>query len=84
MPFVGAARVVVSNVYTNPAFPDRKVSTGGAMPQGEGWVVTPNGYSIGWDDGTRGICKPPFKTQAEAQAWADEYNAERNARFAAR
>lgn len=83
MPFVGYAKVVANQVYTNPAFPGRKVSFFGAHPAGEGWQVTPDGFSIRWEDGTRGICKPPFKTREDADKWAEDYNAKLAARYAA-
>lgn len=82
MPFVGNASVIPCYVYVNPAFPGRQVSTGGARPHGDGWVTKQVGWTVRWQDGTTGRCKPPFKTEDEANEWTDRYNAERKARLA--
>jgi hypothetical protein len=39
------------------------------------WEVVTMGWTIrNHRNGTTGICRPPFATEAEAQAWCDEHN----------
>ena len=58
----------------------RKVSIYGALPfwgdsDKESWEIVPQGWTVrNLKDGTVGIGRVPWKTQADAQAWADKAN----------
>lgn len=73
MPFCGTATVIKARRYRSP-------STGRTFSLSSAWrlpdcVLEETGWTISWSgDGTTGICKPPFATEAEAQVWADRWN----------
>ena len=56
------------------------VSISGAAPyytdaQKAEWSIVQMGWTVRNNrTGTTGICRPPFQTEAEAQAWCDENN----------
>lgn len=39
----------------------------------EGSVLVEKGYTINHPDGTNGLGRAPFETEAEAQAWVDAH-----------
>lgn len=79
MPFSGNAEVIESRHWIQ-AETGRTASVYGCKPHGEGWSIQPNGWDIYWHgDGTVGRCKAPFATKAEADTFADEWNAKRAA-----
>ena len=49
--------------------------TGAPGNRKEDWSKETVGWTIQWGDGTVGIGRQPFKTQAEAQAWLNKENA---------
>jgi hypothetical protein len=75
MPFSGNAEVVESKSWVQDGT-GRTASIYGCKPHGEGWSVQSRGWDIYWTgDGTVGRCKPPFATEAEAEAFAADWNA---------
>jgi hypothetical protein len=78
MPFSGFAEVIESRRWVHPD--GRTASVYGSKPFGEGWEIKPSGFDIYWTgDGTVGRCKPPFETKEEAEAYALDWNAKRQA-----
>lgn len=59
---------IESKHYRHPD--GRTASLYGAHP-GPGFEVVTKGWTIRHPDGTEGIGRKPFETQAEAQAWID-------------
>lgn len=81
MPFTGKATVVPSRRY-------KSRSSGQEYSFFTAWRpddcdLIERGFTIAWSDGTVGTCNPPFQTEEEAQAYADKWNTERAARYAA-
>lgn len=81
MPFSGKAKVVVAKRWVNNVT-GATASVHGSLPVGDGWEVQDHGFDIFWSgDGTIGRGKPVFETKAEAQGFADGWNAKREARY---
>ena len=54
----------------------KRASIHGASPVGDGWTVVDAGFTLyNAHFNTYGCGRPPSKTQAEAQAMADSFNA---------
>ena len=74
MPFQGHATVVPSRHYRHPV-------SGRTFSQFSGWVepgseLVDAGWTIRWDgDGTVGTCRPAWRSEAQAQEWATNWNA---------
>lgn len=43
----------------------------------EDWILEDVGYTIQWEDGTIGVGRPPFNSEAEAEAWLERDRARR-------
>ena len=71
---VGVSRqVVMRNTKTGAI-----VGLGGSAPyynseDAKDWVTETQGWVPVWDDGVRGWCYPPFKTEEEANRWLEEF-----------
>ncbi|USN15625.1 hypothetical protein KIKIMORA_05070 [Brevundimonas phage vB_BpoS-Kikimora] len=55
----------------------RTASVRGAAPWSSeadkpNWTREPAGWTVEHPDGTTGLCRMPFTTEAEAQAWCDQ------------
>ena len=64
---LGNGKVVPYRYWKNAD--GRTASVTGAIPHGEGWAVVDGGFTIQWENGTRGCGRPPFATVEEAEAF---------------
>jgi hypothetical protein len=72
MPFTGTAEVVESKHWLHEETGRTFSLFTSWCPEGS--VLVNAGWTIRWGDGTVGTCKPPFKTEGEAQDYADAWN----------
>lgn len=65
-------QVIPSRAYVQ-AGTGRTASIYGSLPTGDGWTIQTTGWTVKHPDGTIGLARKPFETEAEAQAWVDAH-----------
>jgi len=72
MPFKGRAEVVPCKDWYSPSI-DQSYSPFTSWKPDD-CILRDVGFTIQWGDGTQGCCRPPFKTEEEAQEYVDRWN----------